>query len=503
MKPRVICWFKRDLRVQDHPALVHAAALGDVLPLYIVEPDMWRQSDASGRHYAFVVECLGTLGRDLAALGLPLVVRVGDAPAVLEDLRAAQGITHLVSHEETGNAWSFERDIAVGAWARAQGVDWRELPQRGVLRRMRGRDRWKAGRDGFMSQPQLAPPPGATAIAARTAQPPLAAQLGLDDCCPGRQTGGRDRAERALQSFLRIRGRTYMRAMSTPLEGAYACSRISPHLAFGSLGIREAAQAIDTARAGGTPHGFAGPYRSFAARLAWRDHFTQKLEDEPALEWRAMHPDYDDLRPRPCDPARLEAWALGRTGIPFVDACMRSLRATGWLNFRMRSMVMAVASYHLWLDWRETGAVLARYFTDYEPGIHWPQVQMQSGITGMNTLRIYNPVKQGLDQDPEGIFTRRWVPELRTVPLRHLQSPWEDRAGLLSPLGRSYPAPIVDVAEAARSARDRVWALRRETDTQERTRAIVHKHASRARPRQGARRKAAKPADTRQMRFDL
>ena len=162
-------------------------------------------------------------------------------------------------------------------------------------------------------------------------------------------------------------------------------------------------------------------------------------------------------------------------------------------------MVMAVASYHLWLDWRESGAVLARYFTDYEPGIHWPQVQMQSGTTGMNTLRIYNPVKQGLDQDPMGIFTRRWVPELRDVPGKHLHSPWT-----LSAPPRGYRAPIVDVAEAAREARARMWTLRGETDSQERTRAIVHKHASRARPRSGTRRKAApKPGDTRQMSFDL
>ena len=103
---------------------------------------------------------------------------------------------------------------------------------------------------------------------------------------------------------------------------------------------------------------------------------------------------------------RLAAWEAGETGLPFVDACMRYLRATGWLNFRMRSMLVAVASYHLWLDWRATGPHLARQFTDYEPGIHWPQVQMQSGTTGMNTVRIYNPVKQGRDQDPAGVFTR-------------------------------------------------------------------------------------------------
>jgi deoxyribodipyrimidine photo-lyase len=164
---------------------------------------------------------------------------------------------------------------------------------------------------------------------------------------------------------------------------------------------------------------------SLIARLHWRGHFTQKLETEPELEIRSFHPAHQQARIQtaPDDPV-LAAWAAGLTGIPFVDACMRSLIATGWLNFRMRAMLQSFASYHLGLDWRVSGEHLARLFTDYEPGIHWPQVQMQSGQTGINTPRIYNPAKQGLDQDPGGHFTRRWVPELAHVPLPLLQTPW-------------------------------------------------------------------------------
>jgi deoxyribodipyrimidine photo-lyase len=196
------------------------------------------------------------------------------------------------------------------------------------------------------------------------------------------------------------------------------------------------------------------------------------------------------------------AWEKGETGIPFVDACMRSLNATGWLNFRMRSMLMAVASYHLWLDWRQPGLHLARMFTDYEPGIHWSQVQMQSGTTGMNTIRIYNPVKQGRDQDPTGAFTRRWLPELADVPDAVLQEPWrwEGAARL------RYPAPIVDVAEAARMAREAVWAVRKSEGFAPQAARIVDRHASR-KDREGhfvndraPRRRNAK-TDPRQMGF--
>lgn len=494
MRETVICWFKRDLRVADHPALARAVALGPVIPLYIIEPELWAQADASGRQYEFLCECLEGLRGDLAALGLPLVIRVGDAVAVLERLRAVYGVAHLVSHEETGNGWTYARDRRVGAWARGQGVRWLELPQCGVVRRLPGRDRWQGARDAVMRAPQV-PVPGSKAVTGVASEGlPDAVALGLEDSCPKRQRGGRQAGLRALESFLTTRGERYTRAMSSPLSGARTCSRLSPHLAFGTLSVREAVQAGRAApSARGADWGRA--MRSFQARLAWRDHFIQKLEDEPTIEHRCLHPAYEGLRPREADAARLAAWARGETGLPFVDACMRSLIATGWLNFRMRAMLVSVASYHLWLDWRATGAVLARAFTDYEPGIHWSQVQMQSGTTGMNTIRIYNPVKQGLDQDPDGAFTRAWVPELTGVPDAYLHRPWdwEGAAGLL---GRDYPAPVVDPAAAARAAKEAVYACRAAHRGDAETARIVEKHASRKRLRR-------RPRNDAQLSFDL
>lgn len=495
MTAPVICWFKRDLRVQDHPALASAAARGPVIPLYIVEPELWAQADASGRQYAFLREALDSLRDALAALGLPLVLRVGAAVPVLEALRAAHGVTDLVSHEETGNGWSFARDRRVAAWARGQGVTWHEVPQCGVMRRLDNRDRWQGARDAFVRAAQVPTVADAVAVTGVASDAmPEARALGLEDHCPGRQRGGRRAAERALESFLTTRGERYTRAMASPMTGARACSRLSPHLALGTLSIREAVQAAWRAPAGRGAD-WTRAMRSFQARLAWRDHFMQKLEDEPAIEHRCLHPAYEGLRPREPDAARLAAWARGETGLPFVDACMRSLIATGWLNFRMRSMLMAVASYHLWLDWRATGAVLARYFTDYEPGIHWSQVQMQSGTTGMNTIRIYNPVKQGLDQDPTGAFTRAWVPELAGVPDAHLQRPW-DWDGADGLLDKRYPAPMVDPVAAAKAAKEAVYACRAAHRGDAETARILQKHASRKRPRRTPRKDA-------QLSFDL
>jgi deoxyribodipyrimidine photo-lyase len=186
---------------------------------------------------------------------------------------------------------------------------------------------------------------------------------------------------------------------------------------------------------------------------------------------------------------------------------MRSLRATGWLNFRMRAMLVSFASYHLWLHWRPTGVLLARQVMDFEPGIHWSQMQMQSGTTGINTLRMYSPTKQALDQDPQGLFIRRWVPELAQVPLPYLAQPWkmEDSVQRMASctMGVDYPFPIVDEKQALKTAKDRMYGLRQTPQAREESSAVQMRHGSRKSglPPSGQRRKAtpkrsATPAST-------
>jgi deoxyribodipyrimidine photo-lyase len=182
--------------------------------------------------------------------------------------------------------------------------------------------------------------------------------------------------------------------------------------------------------------------------------------------------------------ARLQAWQAGKTGYPFIDACMRSLQATGWLNFRGRATLMSFASYQLWLHWRHSGLHLARLFTDYEPGIHWSQCQMQSGVTGINTVRIYNPVKQSQDQDPSGHFIRRWVPELRRTEVAYIHEPWKSA---LPPA--DYPAPIVELQSASREAKERIYNWKNRPGIRELAAKVYDKHGSRNPAREGARRR--------------
>jgi deoxyribodipyrimidine photo-lyase len=498
-----IIWFKRDLRVHDHPPLLTACASGrPVLPLFIVEPELWQQPDASGRQFGFLAESLADLDRSLTARGGRLVVRVGEAVDVLRDLHARHGITALHAHQETGTLWSFGRDKAVRRWARAAGVPVDETQQHGVWRALHNRDGWAARWEAMMRRPRL-PAPDAIPMADVTGEPlPDAAALGLaPDPCQ-RQPGGRREGLALLKSFLNERGRPYRAAMSAPDSGADHCSRLSPHLALGTISMREAYQAALSARqrwkdAGDTM--FVRAIDSFISRLHWHCHFIQKLEDAPWLEARCLHPAYEALPEH--DHARLEAWAEGRTGWPFVDACMRSLIATGWLNFRMRAMVMAVASYHLRLDWRQSGAVLARLFTDYEPGIHWAQVQMQSGTTGTNIPRIYNPIKQGHDQDPDGIFIRRWVPELAHLPTPFVHEPWLAPENLV--VRPDYPTPLIDHVQAARDAKAAIAAIRRDPAHAAPARAIVARHGSRKAGLPDTSRRRKTPAVTTQGQLDL
>lgn len=504
-QPMQVVWFKRDLRVHDHRALAEAAMRGPVLPLYVIEPDLWKQPDMSGRQWAFITESLASLRADLAALGQPLILRQGSVPEVLAALHEAHGIDALWSHEETGNGWTYQRDKEVGAWCRDKGIAWHEIQNHGVIRRLGSRNGWAGQWDRFMAEP-ITQAPHLAPLSIDPGHITSGRDLGLQpDPCPDRQRGGRKAALACRDSFLFERGETYRKDMSSPLKGAATCSRLSPHLAWGTISMREAAQATwARQRALKEQPGRTGAWRpsmsSFTGRLHWHCHFMQKLEDEPRIEFQNLHPAYDGLRPAEPDAARLAAWERGETGLPFFDACMRSLRQTGWLNFRMRAMVMAVSSYHLWLDWRAPGLSLARMFTDYEPGIHWSQTQMQSGTTGINTVRVYNPVKQGKDQDPDGRFTRRWLPELADIPDAHLQEPWKAETAD-TVLGKHYPHPIVDYLDAAKEARQKVWAVRGGAEYRTAASGIQAKHGSRKSgiPNRGQR---AKPkTDSAQMSF--
>lgn len=493
-----VVWFKKDLRVLDHAAITAAADLGPVLGLWIYEDAVISAEDFDARHLGFANECLAELETDLAACGVRLLRRRGDVVAVLEELWQQTHFTRLHSHQETGNAITYRRDLAVIAWTRQRGVHWQEYAQTGVVRKLRQRDGWaERWLQRMTPTPRGIPTDLHGAASAHLSGETVctAEDFGLspDLSQALRQRGGSSQGHAALESFLHHRGVGYTKEMSSPVTAWDACSRVSPYLTWGALSVRQCLHASADRRRDLLEQKALGQridarwltsIKSFQSRLRWHCHFMQKLEDEPAIEHRNFSRSCDGLRDESqIDAERFLAWKDGRTGYPMIDACMRALTATGWLNFRMRAMVMSFASYHLWLHWREPGLHLARMFLDYEPGIHWSQCQMQSGTTGINTLRVYSPTKQLLDQDPQGAFIRQWLPELAHVPDAYLAEPWgmpaleQQFCGCV--IGRDYPAPIVDHPTAYRHAQEKMHHLRQRDDSKREARRIQKKHGSR------------------------
>ena len=498
---RALVWFKRDLRVHDHAPLVAALAHTDALGLFVIEPEWLQSPECDARHVDFALACLGELVASLAERGLPLLVRVGRAVDVLVQLHNEAAFTHLLSHEETGPGWSYVRDLQVAAWCKSAHIPWQEFTQTGVVRRLRSRSGWAQRWQARMDTPLhrldrrfTAASLSSAALVERSCLPTLAS-LGLEPHHKDLQAAGERAARRMLKSFIQVRGYDYRKALSSPLTAEEGCSRLSPHLAFGTLSLRTVHQATEVAIANTPDRTLAYALRGFAGRLRWHCHFMQKLEDEPDIEFHNFARVCDGLREEEFNDTHFAAWCAGRTGYPMVDACMRSLLATGWLNFRMRAMLVSFASYHLWLHWRQTGMFLARQFLDYEPGIHWSQMQMQSGTTGINTLRMYSPTKQAQDQDPQGLFIRRWVPELARVPLPYLAEPWKMDISVQHmsgcTIGVDYPAPIVDDQLAMKAAKDRMYGLRKTEEARQQAGSVQARHGSRKSglPPSGQRRK--------------
>jgi deoxyribodipyrimidine photo-lyase len=498
----VVVWFKRDLRIHDHRPLAEAANGGAITCVYCIEPSLWRSPDVSTQHYQFILESLRDLHQALSGIGLRLNLLVGEATDCLNRLHQALPFDRLLSHEETGNALTYTRDKAVARWCRAQQVQWHQYPQFGVKRGPHDRNGWKSAWQAHCSSPII--PSAELAVPSHLRlidKPPSPKELGLHDIDPPlRQRGGREEALKTLDAFLLQRSQQYRGGISSPLSAPTACSRVSPYLTYGCLSMREVFQSTQThiETLSGPHHRQRLGLESFVSRLYWHCHFIQKLEDEPEIEYRNMHRGYDGMREQDWALDRFAALQAGRTGWPLVDACVAMLDQTGWLNFRMRAMLVSVAAYPLWLHWQEVGHWLARRFLDYEPGIHWSQMQMQSGTTGINVPRIYNPIKQARDQDPNGRFVRHWLPAMQRVPDMWLFEPWRMPENLQQScgvrVGQDIPEPICDLEIATRTAKQALFARRADPSVKAAKSSIVKKHGSRK--QLAPKTKRATPRDT-------
>ena len=443
-----LVWLKRDLRLHDNEAISRAIKNGKrFLIFYAFEKILINDPHYNSRHWNFIKQSLVDLNSELKEHQSKILSVASDVIGLCNQIQNFYTIETIYSHQETGILTTYTRDKEFKRYCRNNNIDWKENVNNGVQRGLKHRENWFDEWEIFMNKKIEVFNPLDNQLlniddilTLENISNPAVLETSTNEKF---QRGGRSLGYRYLNSFFKERHKDYMFNISKPNSSRTSCSRLSPYLAWGNLSVREVFQMGRREKTKkNTKH-----IGAFLSRLRWQAHFIQKFEMEHVMEKASINKGYHKLK-KSISKKYQDAWINGQTGFPLVDACMRCLQETGYLNFRMRALTVSFFTHILWQPWQDATTHLSQMFLDFEPGIHFPQLQMQAGETGINNLRIYNPIKNGKEHDEDAIFIKKWVPELKNISDTWIHEPWKMELSTQRTtkciIGRNYPAPIVD-----------------------------------------------------------